>query len=128
MQLDSLDHLVLTVSDILATVFFYTRALAMEEVISADGRVALLFGRQKINLHLGGEELAPHAGIPQPGSADLCFLTTTPLEEAIRHLRNVGVEIIEGPVHRTGAAGPLLSIYFRDPDGNLIELANLLAD
>lgn len=126
MQLDSLDHLVLTVGDILASVFFYTRALGMEEVVSCDGRVSLLFGRQKINLHLAGEEFAPHAGQPQPGSADLCFIASTPLEEAIRHLRNVGVEIVEGPVHRNGAAGPLLSVYFRDPDDNLIELANLL--
>lgn len=126
MQLDSLDHLVLTVSDILATVFFYSRTLAMEEIIYGDGRIALSFGQQKINLHLAGEEFEPHAGRPQPGSADLCFLTSTPLDEVTRHLRNVGVEIIDGPVRRIGATGPLLSIYFRDPDGNLIELANLL--
>lgn len=128
MQLDSLDHLVLTVGDILASVFFYTRALGMEEAVSGEGRVSLHFGRQKINLHLAGEEFAPHAGRPQPGSADLCFITRTPLDEAIRHLRNVGVEIVEGPVRRNGAAGPLLSVYFRDPDDNLIELANLLDD
>lgn len=128
MQLDSLDHLVLTVRDILATVFFYTRALAMEEILYGDGRVALCFGRQKINLHLAGEEFSPHAAIPQPGSADLCFLCGTPLDEAIIHLRNVGVEIIEGPVRRIGTTGALLSIYFRDPDGNLIELANQLND
>ena len=127
-HIDSLDHLVLTVNDILATVFFYTRALAMEEIISSDGRVALCFGRQKINLHLAGEEFQPHAAVPQPGSADLCFLSGTPLEEAIIHLRNVGVEIIEGPVRRIGSTGPQLSIYFRDPDGNLIELANQLTD
>ena len=127
-HIDSLDHLVLTVNDILATVFFYTRALAMEEIISSDGRVALCFGRQKINLHLAGDEFEPHATVPQPGSADLCLLSSTPLDEAIIHLRNVGVEIIEGPVRRIGTTGPLLSIYFRDPDGNLIELANQLTD
>ena len=128
MHIDTLDHLVLTVKDILATVFFYTRVLGMEEIVSDDGRVALSFGRQKIKLHLAGEEIAPHAGHPQPGSADLCFLTATPLDEAARHLRNLGVEIVEGPVRRSGAAGSLQSIYFRDPDNNLLELANLLTD
>lgn len=128
MQIDSLDHLVLTVRSIHATVFFYTRTLAMEEVISPDGRVSLRFGSQKINLHPAGGEFAPMAENPQPGSADLCFLTTTPLDEVIRHLQNVGVAIIEGPVCRHGATGPLLSIYFRDPDENLIEVANLIPE
>ena len=128
MHIDSIDHLVLTVGNIHATVFFYTRALAMKEAISSDGRVALHFGGQKINLHATDEAINPKAGNPQPGSADLCFLTTTPLDAVIRHLRNVGVEIIEGPVRRQGATGPLSSIYFRDPDGNLIEVAILLAE
>jgi catechol 2,3-dioxygenase-like lactoylglutathione lyase family enzyme len=128
MHIDSIDHLVLTVGNIHATVFFYTRALAMEEVISGDGRVALHFGGQKINLHPTDEAINPRAGNPQPGSADLCFLTTTPLDAVIRHLQNQGVPIIEGPVRRNGAAGPLSSIYIRDPDGNLIEVANLLTE
>ncbi len=128
MHIDSIDHLVLTVANIHATVFFYTRALAMEEVISSDGRVALHFGRQKINLHPAEETTLPRAGNPQPGSADLCFLTSTPLDAVIRHLQNQGVQIIEGPVRRRGAPGPLSSIYIRDPDDNLIEVANLLTE
>ena len=128
MHIDSIDHLVLTVANIHATVFFYTRALAMEEVISSDGRVALHFGGQKINLHPADETIHPRAGNPQPGSADLCFLTGTPLDAVIRHLQNQGVQIIDGPVRRRGAAGPLSSIYIRDPDDNLIELANLLSE
>jgi catechol 2,3-dioxygenase-like lactoylglutathione lyase family enzyme len=128
MHIDSIDHLVLTVANIHATVFFYTRALAMEEVISGDGRVSLHFGGQKINLHPAGESIHPRAGNPQPGSADLCFLTDTPLDAVIRHLQNQGVPIVEGPIRRRGAAGPLSSIYFRDPDDNLIEVANLLSE
>ncbi len=128
MQIDSIDHLVLTVGNIHATVFFYTRALAMEEVISSDGRVALHFGGQKINLQAADAARKPRAGNPQPGSADLCFLTTTPLDAVIRHLQNQGVAILEGPVRRQGAAGSLSSIYLRDPDGNLIEVANLLGE
>ena len=128
MQIDSIDHLVLTVGNIHATVFFYTRALAMEEVISSDGRVALHFGGQKINLQAADAAIKPRAGNPQPGSADLCFLTTTPLDAVIRHLQNQGVAIIEGPVRRQGAAGSLSSIYLRDPDDNLIEVANLLGE
>jgi len=124
MKIDSLDHLVLTVRDIEASVSFYSRVLGMEAVSFAGGRRALAFGRQKINLHPCGKEFEPKAGRPTPGSADLCFLTAVPLAEVARHLAACGVGIIEGPVRRTGAAGPILSLYFRDPDLNLIEVSN----
>lgn len=119
-----LDHLVLTVADIPRTVAFYERVLGMEPQTFGAGRVALRFGDQKINLHEAGRELEPKATLPTPGSADLCFLTETPLSELSAHLEQCAVKILEGPVPRTGATGPILSLYFRDPDGNLIELAN----
>jgi catechol 2,3-dioxygenase-like lactoylglutathione lyase family enzyme len=121
----SLDHLVLTVRDLAATIDFYTRALGMQEVTFGAGRKALAFGSQKINLHLSGHEFEPKAEKPTPGSADLCFLTDTPVEDFAARLRSLGFEVIEGPVARTGATGPLLSIYLRDPDSNLIEISNL---
>src|SRR5690606_10034043 len=128
---DSLDHLVLTVRDIAASVAFYERVLGMKEVrfTPADGtaRVALAFGRQKINLHEAGREFEPKAARPAPGSADLCFLTREPLEAVQARLQANGAAIIEGPVRRTGATGPILSVYIRDPDGNLLEIANQLA-
>jgi len=96
----------------------------MERQQFANGRIALLFGEQKINLHKYMEEFEPKALTPTPGSADLCFITGTDLEEAMAHVRQCGVEIIEGPVERSGAIGPLWSFYFRDPDLNLIEVAN----
>ncbi len=126
MRLDQLDHLVLTVRDLGATLAFYTEALGMEEVTFGEGRKALAFGTQKINLHEAGREFEPKALHPKPGSADLCFLTTAPLSKVVVHLRNYGVEILEGPIERTGAQGPIESIYIRDPDGNLIEIANQL--
>ena len=125
MQVKSLDHLVLTVSDLQATIAFYTRALGMQEVSFGGGRKALAFGTQKINLHLAGQEFEPKAKQPTPGSGDLCFLTDTPVEQVAAHLASLGIAVIEGPVQRTGAVGPLLSIYLRDPDLNLIEIANL---
>jgi len=128
MKISALDHLVLTVSDITATCRFYERVLGMESVVFGAGRRALRFGNQKINLHPAGAEYPPHATHPVPGSADLCFLTDTPIEEVVRHLRNQGVEILEGPVKRTGAISTLLSIYFRDPDGNLIEVSNAVEE
>ena len=124
MKIDSLDHLVLTVKDIDATVSFYTNALGMEVVTFANDRKALAFGRQKINLHQHRKEFEPKAQNPAPGSADLCFITSIPLPEVLRHLSSCNVPVIEGPVQRTGATGPLLSIYFRDPDLNLIEVSN----
>ena len=120
----SLDHLVLTVEDVGRTVDFYTSLLGMQEVTFGEGRKALSFGRQKINLHEKGNEYEPKADSPTPGSADLCFLTETPVEEYREYLMSRGVQIVDGPVQRTGAMGPILSIYIRDPDENLIEISN----
>jgi catechol 2,3-dioxygenase-like lactoylglutathione lyase family enzyme len=120
----SLDHLVLTVADPGRTIDFYTRVLGMREVTFGEGRKALSFGLQKLNLHVAGAEWKPHARMPQPGSADVCFLTATPLSAAMAHVRACGIAIEEGPVMRTGAMGPLTSFYVRDPDGNLVEIAN----
>jgi catechol 2,3-dioxygenase-like lactoylglutathione lyase family enzyme len=119
----SLDHLVLTVADLDASVAFYTRVLGMREVVFAGGRLALAFGDQKINLHQYHAEFEPKALRPTPGSADLCLLTDTLSEEILRHLKACSVPVVEGPVERSGATGPLISIYVRDPDGNLIEIA-----
>jgi catechol 2,3-dioxygenase-like lactoylglutathione lyase family enzyme len=124
MKIDSLDHLVLTVRDIDATVDFYQRVLGMEAVSFGAGRRALAFGRQKINLHPATAPLKPHAATPMPGSADLCLLTSVPVAQVVEHLQRQSVTIEEGPVPRTGATGPILSVYFRDPDGNLIEVSN----
>lgn len=119
----SLDHLVLTVRDLEATRRFYVGGLGMELRTFADGRHALHFGAQKINLHVAGHEFEPKAARPTPGSGDLCFLTDRPLDEVARRLGSAGIEIIEGPVARSGAAGSITSLYVRDPDGNLIEIA-----
>lgn len=127
MQISHLDHLVLTVSDIETTIDFYTRVLGMEAIRFGNGRHALGFGTQKINLHEYGNEFEPKAGRPTPGSADLCFITTTPLADVMARLAESGVEVIEGPVERTGATGPIISLYFRDPDRNLIEVASRIA-
>jgi catechol 2,3-dioxygenase-like lactoylglutathione lyase family enzyme len=124
MKIDSLDHLVLTVKNIDTTATFYSKVLGMEIIIFAGRRKALSFGTQKINLHEHGKEFEPKAHKPTPGSADLCFLTSIPLSEVAAHLTACEVDIIEGPVQRTGATGVILSIYFRDPDMNLIEVAN----
>jgi catechol 2,3-dioxygenase-like lactoylglutathione lyase family enzyme len=124
MEIERLDHLVLTVKDIGATCEFYARVLGMQLVAFGEGRKALAFGSQKINLHEQGKEFEPKAFRPTPGSADLCFITRTSLPQVIEHLRSQGVEILEGPVQRTGATGTLSSIYFRDPDLNLIEVSN----
>ena len=126
MKLNSLDHLVLTVRDLERTIRFYTEAMGMEVVTFGAGRKALSFGDQKINLHEYGREFEPKAHAPTPGSADLCFLTTVPLAEVQAHWAACGVAVIEGPVQRTGATGPILSVYCRDPDDNLIEVANRL--
>lgn len=125
MRIDRLDHFVLTVADVEATCAFYERVLGMQPVAFGAGRRALVFGSQKINLHPHGREFEPKAHRPTPGSADVCFLTSVPLDAVIQQLAACGVKILEGPVPRTGAAGPLMSVYFRDPDLNLIEVSNL---
>lgn len=125
-QLERLDHLVLTVADIAKTVAFYEATLGMVAEQFAGGRMALRFGEQKINLHEQGHEFEPKAQSVQPGSADLCFVTSTPVAAAKEALVALGIEILEGPVQKSGALGPIQSIYFRDPDGNLLELANYL--
>ncbi|HMW17309.1 MAG TPA: VOC family protein [Accumulibacter sp.] len=124
MQILRLDHLVLTVADIEATCSFYQRALDMQVVTFAGGRKALAFGQQKINLHQRGKEFEPKAHLPTPGSADLCFIAATPVEHVLAHLRQCKISVLEGPVARTGAIGPITSVYFRDPDNNLIEVSN----
>lgn len=123
MRIDRLDHLVLTVADIDATVDFYTRVLGMEAVTFGAGRTALAFGQSKINLHQAGHEFEPKAHRPTPGSADLCLITTDSLDRVVEELVRHDVPIEEGPVERTGATGPILSVYFRDPDRNLIEIS-----
>jgi catechol 2,3-dioxygenase-like lactoylglutathione lyase family enzyme len=120
----SLDHLVLTVRDLDATVRFYVDGLAMRLEDFGEGRHALHFGTQKINLHVAGREFEPKAARPTPGSADLCFLVDERLEALARRLPALGYPVILGPVQRAGATGPIVSIYLRDPDGNLVELAN----
>jgi catechol 2,3-dioxygenase-like lactoylglutathione lyase family enzyme len=124
-RVERLDHLVLTVADVEKSCAFYCRVMGMKPVVFGGGRKALAFGRQKINLHAHGREFEPKADRPTPGSADLCFITDVPLTEVAAHLNAQGVAIVEGPVERTGATGPILSVYFRDPDGNLIEVSNV---
>lgn len=124
MKIDSLDHLVLTVADIDISAAFYVKVLGMELITFGDERKALYFGSQKINLHQQGSEFEPRAQQPTPGAADLCLLTSVPISNVVKHLTACEVAIIEGPVQRSGATGPLVSLYFRDPDGNLIEVAN----
>lgn len=125
MKIESIDHIVFTVSDISRTCRFYTQILGMEEVTFLNSRKALIFGNQKINLHLKGHEFDPKAKRPTPGSADICFIVETSLREVINRMTKYGIPIEEGPVDRTGAQGALTSIYIRDPDGNLIELSNI---
>lgn len=121
--IDHLDHLVLTVQNIDRTCEFYSQVLGMKVITFGAGRKALKFGNQKINLHQAGKEFEPKAAQPTPGSADLCFLTQTPLEEVISHLESCSVEILDGPVQRTGAIGLIMSVYIRDLDKNLVEIA-----
>ncbi len=123
MDLDRIDHVVFTVRDIAVTCDFYARALGVVAITFDGGRRALQIGRCKINLHQVGHEFEPKAAQPRPGTQDICLISTTPLPDVIGHLRGAGVEIIEGPVPRTGALGPMESVYLRDPDGNLIEVA-----
>ena len=124
MRVSGIDHFVLTVRSVEETCDFYSRVLGIEVEEFGEGRKALKFGRQKINLHQSGAEFEPKAERPAPGSGDFCLTTDVPLEYVVEHLRSCGIGIIEGPVARTGATGRLDSVYFRDPDGNLVEVSN----
>ena len=126
MRVDRLDHLVLTVASIEATVEFYTRVLGMGVVTFGAGRTALTFGTSKINLHETGKEFEPRASHPTPGSADICLIVDDSIADVIAQLAVAGVPVEAGPVERTGATGPIVSCYLRDPDHNLIELSNYL--
>lgn len=125
-RIDHLDHLVLTLASVDASCDFYARVLGMKVETFAGDRKALSFGNQKINLHRKGHEFEPKAIRPTPGSADLCFIAETAIEDVIAHLGASGIAMEEGPVDRTGAMGPMVSVYFRDPDGNLVEVSNYL--
>ncbi|QDQ87834.1 VOC family protein [Alcaligenaceae bacterium SJ-26] len=125
-MIDHLDHLVLTTTDEPACVHFYVAVLGMQLETFGQGRKAFRFGNQKINLHVRGHEFEPKAHLPVPGALDLCFIAGIPLDEVIATLDKRGAHIIEGPVNRTGATGPIRSIYLRDPDLNLIEISERL--
>jgi catechol 2,3-dioxygenase-like lactoylglutathione lyase family enzyme len=127
-RIDRIDHLVLTVADIERTIAFYGDVLGMTEVIFGPDRKALMFGLSKINLHERGREFLPRAAKPTTGSADLCLIADDSLEVVVAELSASGIAIEEGPVPRTGARGPIISVYIRDPDGNLIELSNYVED
>jgi catechol 2,3-dioxygenase-like lactoylglutathione lyase family enzyme len=124
MKVERLDHLVLTVKDIGKSCVFYKEALGMDVITFGTGRKALTFGSQKINLHEYGNEFEPKADRPTPGAADLCFISVEPLADVIAHLQKLNIPIVEGPVTRTGAIGPIVSVYIRDPDMNLVEISN----
>ncbi len=125
-KIENIDHLVLTVADIKHSCEFYASILGMEVITFAGNRKALKFGQQKINLHQQGAEFEPKAHHPLPGSADLCLLTTSDMAEILQHLIDHGIEIEQGPVQRNGACGAIESVYIRDPDQNLIEVARYL--
>lgn len=126
MKISHLDHLVLTVADIENTCNFYQTVLGFEVITFKGDRKALNFGHQKINLHQLGKEFEPKALHPTSGSADLCFISETPISEVVTHLNQLNIQIEEGPVERSGAMHPILSVYIRDPDQNLIEISNIL--
>ncbi|OCY49895.1 VOC family protein [Acinetobacter pittii] len=126
MKISHLDHLVLTVSNIETTCHFYQTVLGFEVITFKGNRKALKFGNQKVNLHQQGNEFEPKALQPTPGSADLCFISDTPISEVVAHLNQLNIQIEEGPIERTGAMHPILSVYIRDPDQNLIEISNIL--
>lgn len=124
MHVDRLDHLVLTVADIDVSIDFYTRILGMRAVTFGEGRQALRFGRSKINLHQAGNEAETTAARPTPGSADLCLVSPDTPDQVVAELREAGVAVVEGPVAKPGALGEMISVYLRDPDDNLIEIAH----
>ncbi len=124
MKIDRVDHFVLTIADLEATRRFYCDGLGMELVTFAGGRHALAFGQQKINLHIRGREFEPKAQTPMPGSGDFCLISREPLEDWMAHFAQLGIPLELEPSPRTGATGPIRSIYLRDPDGNLVEISN----
>ncbi|ALK96832.1 lactoylglutathione lyase [Massilia sp. WF1] len=126
-MIDHIDHIVLTTADEAACIAFYVDLLGMKLEIFGANRKAFVFGSQKINLHVKGREFEPKAHLPVPGSLDLCFIASIPLPQVIARLREKGVAIVEGPVRRTGARGPIESVYLRDPDLNLVEISAYLA-
>jgi catechol 2,3-dioxygenase-like lactoylglutathione lyase family enzyme len=119
-MISHIDHIVLTVTDVEKSIAFYKRVLKMNDIVFANGRRALRFGNQKINLQLLGEEARNHAAV---GSGDVCLITEWPIQEVIQHLKNEQIEIIEGPVLKSGAMGQITSVYFTDPDRNLVEVS-----
>lgn len=127
MNIKGIDHLVLTVKDIEVTCEFYSSVMCMKVETFGEGRIALKFGNQKINLHQYGKEFEPKAIRPTPGSVDLCFITDTPIEQIVESLEKHWITIVEGPIERTGAMGRIYSVYFRDPDLNLIEVSNYIS-
>jgi catechol 2,3-dioxygenase-like lactoylglutathione lyase family enzyme len=126
MALEGIHHVTAITGDAPANVDFYTRVLGMRLETFGQGRLAFRFGDQKINLHEAGREFEPKATLPTPGALDLCFLATEPLDAVIRRLEEAGVPIELGPVPRTGATGAIRSVYVRDPDGNLVEIAETI--
>jgi catechol 2,3-dioxygenase-like lactoylglutathione lyase family enzyme len=123
--IERIDHVVLNCRDVATLAAWYERALGMKrETFGTDGRFALKFGNQKINLRPSGAPNWPTGAVDPPGSLDLCFVTTQSPDEVLNHLRSCGITVVDGPVRRTGALGAMTSIYCRDPDGNLIEIAN----
>ena len=124
-MIDHLDHLVLTTADEEACTRFYVDVIGMALETFGANRKAFRFGNQKINLHVKGHEFEPKAQVPTPGSLDLCFIASVPLEDVIARLKDKGVPILEGPVMRTGATARIRSVYVRDPDLNLIEISEL---
>ena len=124
MKSDRIDHIVLTVASVDATIEFYSRVLGMEAITFAGGRRGLGFGQQKINLHPVANPYPERAKVPTPGAADFCMITDTPIDDVAAHLQSENVEIELGPVLKSGAMGELNSVYFRDPDGNLLEVSN----
>ncbi|NIA44785.1 MULTISPECIES: VOC family protein [Providencia] len=125
-MINRLDHLVLTTTHLDACLDFYQRVLKMSVMTFGEQRYALQFGQQKINIHQYGKEFEPKAHLPVPGALDLCFISDIPLEQIQAHIEQQGVKIVEGPVKRTGAVGPIMSIYLRDPDLNLIEISQYI--
>ena len=121
-MIDRIDHVVLTTRDTKACLRFYTRVLGMKKQMFG-GRLALKFGRQKINVHEWGKEFTPRAHVAPPGALDICFIASVPLSKVIRKLKKAKVRIIQGPVTKTGALGPMRSVYVRDPDLNLVEIS-----